>query len=309
MAIKEIARVKIHDGRISGNNFRFMPGRTGRDATDTKTVFRSLSYVRVIYDPMDASTFTVGALVGPIRQIKVEQKPGDPESVVAEQNAKVVPLASVSSLADAVPIRDYVTPEDQGKPPEQQLVKKFIDWASFQEMKLGDVRLAKYLGNRTVNVEMWTGIFEPLTEEMYQLVGNILHGSTAYVGGKTVVKAKKGIVDTTAPEGDQTIARNMARLITQEHGDLLGGVPIWSISTWEIEYSLKDSEMVLVRHFDAYYVVKVENGEELVIIMYTGSDAKKWATRFVRALSQDLAAQADKARIDAALGRQATAAA
>ncbi len=68
-------------------------------------------------------------------------------------------------------------------------------------------------------------------------------------------------------------------------------------------------EMVIVRHFDAYYKIQVENGEEVVIVKYTDSDAKKWEKRFIRALSQDLAAQADKARIDAALGRQATAAA
>src|SRR5690606_37044858 len=127
------------------NNFRFMPGRTGRNASDTRTLFRSFSYVRVIADPSDASSVAaIGAVVGPTKEVTIEQTPGDPESVVIERHAKIVPLASVSDRADVVPIRNYVTPEDQKKPVEKQLVKKYIDWASFRELGPDDVRLVKY---------------------------------------------------------------------------------------------------------------------------------------------------------------------
>jgi len=299
MPTTEIARIKINGKTVNGNNFRFLPGRTGRNASDTKTLFRSFSYVRVIAD--DANNIAaLGAVVGPSKEVQ-HQDPGDPESVVVERHSKIVPLAQVSDRADVVPIRNYVTPEDQKKPKEQQLVKKYIDWASFKELGPDDVRLVKYLGNRTVNVEIWTGLFEPLTEEMYQLAGAILHGSVAYAGGKRVVKAKKGLIDPTKPAEAQKVARNMARLIQEEHGDLVAGVPLWTVNTWEIEHSPKDSEMVLVRHFGTYYLVEVQGGETLVITKFTGAEAAKWDKRFNRLLGDQLHERQERAKINAAV--------
>lgn len=305
MPMIEIARAKINDGKISGNCFRFLPGRTGRGASDTKMLFRSFSYVRVIADD-DNNIVALGAVVGPTKEVKYET-PGEPETVTIERYAKIVPLAQVTDRADVVPIRPYVTPEDREKPPEKQLVKKYIDWASFQELSPDDLRLVKYLGNRTVNVEIWTGLFEPLTEEMYQLAGAILHGSVAYTGGKRVVRAKKPIIDDAEPAEGQAVARKMAKLINQEHGELLGGVPLWTISTWEIEHSPKDSEMVLVRHFGTYYLVEVEGGTELVITKYTGDEATKWDKRFNRMLGEQLHETQERAKIDAALASTAAA--
>lgn len=301
MPKQEIARAKINDGKVSGNNFRFMPGRTGRDASDIKTLFRSLSYVRVLTEDDANSVPVIGAVVGPTKEVAVERIPGDPESVVIEKHAKFVPLTSVTDRADVVPIRNYVTPEDQKKPADKQLVKKFIDWASFKKLGVDDVRLVKYLGNSTINVEIWSGLFEPLTEEMYQLAGAILHGSIAYTGGKRVVKAKKPIIDPTSTE-IQTVARTMAKLVNQAHGEVLGGVPLWTINTWEIQYSAKDSEMVLARHFGVYYLVEVQGGESLVITKYTGAEAAKWHKRFDRMLGEQLHEKQERAKIDAALG-------
>lgn len=306
MATQVIARAKMNDGKKSGNNFRFMPARTGRTEGDKQTVFRSLPYVRVLREANELPM--IGAVIGPSKEVVIPGSSNPVEqSVLVEKHSKVIELAQVASRDDTVKIRSFVTPEDMRKPEGERLIKKFIDWASFQELAPNDVRLVKYLGNDTVNIEIWSGLFEPLTEEMYQLASTFMHGSVAYAGGRNVAKAKKGIIDPTDSTNNQRIARNMAKLLMEEHGEQIGTMPVWSVKTWEIKHSPKDSEMVLVRHANAYYLVQVEKGEAVVITKYTGSDATKWDRRFKKLLGEELVAQQAKAEIDQGLARQSAA--
>ncbi len=307
MPVLEVARLKIHDGKKSGNNFRFIPHRAESALRDKRVGLRSLPYLRVINEP--ENPILVGAVIGPNHEVK---RPGNVEAgedtVVIEKYTKVIPLKQVTKAIDTVPIRDWLPPEEAEKPEDEQRLRKFIDWASFQNLPGEDPRLVKYLGNNTVNVEVWSGLFEPLREEHFQLTETLLHGSVAYSGGKNVAKAKKAIIDPSEPEADQKLARKMARTVEEKHGPELAGNPIWSVKTWEIEYSKKDTEIVVVRHNSAIYTVEVEDGEAVVITKYTGKEAATWLRRFLKHLAKQLVAEQTKAKIDEGVARQSSAA-
>jgi hypothetical protein len=306
MAIEVIARGKIHAGKKSGNNFRFQPGRTqGIGKTANQTLFRSLTYVRGTIAGTDDGSFKYGAVMGPNQVVS-----GSGNHAILDPNSKVIPVVA-SNDTQLVPIRKFYTPEELKKPHHQRVAKTFIDWASFQSQQNGEASLVKYLGNNTVNVEIWTGLFEKMTEEMYQLIFGLEHGSINYSGSKTVARAKKKlVVDETAPEGEAIVeakAKFSANLVLEDHATVVNNndVPLWSVRTWEIEYSPGDSAIVLVRHFDAFYVVEVKKGEELVITKYTDKDAAVWKRRFLKDWSAALAAERTKAEIDAKLASAA----
>ncbi|MBP9757289.1 MAG: hypothetical protein KBD06_01690 [Candidatus Pacebacteria bacterium] len=297
MAIEQLPLVPFRNGKIQGNNFRFMPGRT----TSSQTVFRSLSYVRGTTNLDGNEVMSLGAVIGPNQEVK-----GSGDSVIIDPNAKIIPVHATTK-DDVVPIREFLTPEELKKPANKRRPKKFIDFATFKEMAPNDVQLVRYLGEPKINVEAWTGLFEPMTEEMYQLLPALNHGSTAYSGGRNVVKARKGLIDPNAPEAEKVIARKLAKMLYEDHGDLCNGIPMWSVRTWEIEYSSKDSELVLARHFNAFYTIEVDKGEALKITKFTDKDATKWERRFQKDFNAQLIADQVRADIDAGIQSQTAA--
>lgn len=311
MAIEVIShgKGKFHAGKKSGNNFRFQPGRTSgqRGLKDNQTLFRSLTYVRGTIEGSPDDGFKSGAVLGPNQVVS-----GTGNQAILDPNSKVIPIVAVNE-SQLVPIRKFYTPEEIAKPQHLRVAKTFVDWASFRTLDGGEAGLVKYLGNDTVNVEIWTGLFEKMREEDYQLLYLLQHGSINYSGSKNVAKTKKKlVVDETAPDAEEQIAAKQkysANLVLEDHATVVNqnDVPLWSVRTWEIEYSRSDSAIVLVRHFDAFYVVEVKKGEELVITKYTGSDAKVWEKRFLKDWSAALNAERTKAEIDAKLSSQAAA--
>lgn len=308
MAIEVIARGPFRQGKKSGNNFRFQPGRTqGTGKTINQVLFRSLTYVRGTIAGTDDGSFKYGAVMGPNQVIS-----GTGNQAILDPNSKVIPVVS-NDPSLLVPIRPFYTPEELKKPKHLRVAKTFIDWATFQMQQGGEASLVRYANNNTVNVEIWTGLFEKMTEEMYQLIFGLQHGSINYSASKTVARTKKKlVVDETAPDGEalaQAKQKFSANLVLEDHASVVNhnDVPLWSVRTWEIEYSTRDSAVVLVRHFDAFYVVEVKNGEALVITKYTGSDAAPWEKRFLREWSKALVAEKTKAEIDAGIAKQAAA--
>lgn len=304
MAIETVARVLLRDGRNQGNNFRFMPGRT----TSSKSVFRSLSYVRGMTDLGDGNqVMSLGAVIGPNQEIK-----GRGEDVIIDPNAKIIPVHA-TTMDEVVPIRDFYTPEEMKKPKDERRAKKFIDFATFKQLNPDDVlgrnevQLVRYMGEPKINVEFWSGLFEPMTEAMYQLLPALNHGSTAYSGGRNKVTARKKLIDPNAPEAEQKIARDLAKMLYEDHGDLCNGIPMWSVRTWEIEYSPTDSELVLGRHFNAFFTVEVDKGEALLIKKFTDNDAKKWERRFQKDFNAQLIADKVRAEIEAGVEKQSAA--
>lgn len=308
MAIEVIARGKFHHGKKSGNNFRFQPGRSqGQGKTANQTLFRSLTYVRGTIAGSDDDGFKSGAVMGPNQVVS-----GTGNQAVLDPNSKVIPIVAADP-SQLVPIRKFFTPEELAKPNHLRVAKTFVDWASFKALSDGEAGLVKYLGNDTVNVEIWTGLFEKMTEEMYQLLYMLQHGSINYSGSKAVAKTrKKLIIDPSAPEAEAAIAAKQkfsANLVLEDHASVVNhnDVPLWSVRTWEIEYSKSDSAIVLVRHFDAFYVVEVKKGEELVITKYTGKDAGVWERRFLRDWSAAILAEETRKAIDTGVAKQAAA--
>ncbi len=307
MAIEVIARGKINDGKKSGNNFRFQPGRTAgqRGVKDKQTLFRSLTYVRGTIQGTEDGSFRYGAVMGPNQVVE-----GTGIEAILDPNSKVIPIVA-NDPSQLVPIRKFYTPEETAKPHHQRRAKQYIDWASFQSMDRGEAGLVRYKNNNTVNVEIWTGLFETMTEEMYQLIYLLQHGSIAYSGSKNVARAKKKLViDPAASDAESAIvtkAKHSANIVFEDHASVVNhnDVPLWSVRTFEIEYSKADSAIVLARHFDAFYVVEVKKGEAVEITKYTGTDASKWEKRFLKDWSAALVAEQAKAEIDAKLTSQA----
>lgn len=309
MAIKE-TKIKVYDGSKNGNNFRFMPWRKQNAGTGpvdtTKVVFRSLPYVRVVTGS-DLKDIATGTVTGPTQNLDTPVGK-QPKRVTKDINAPVVPLLKVANLADTVDVRNWENPEDKDKPEDQRRSKQYVDWATFKEMAPGDVRLVKYVGDtnhRHVNVEIWTGLFMPFDEKMFQL--ELKHGSVSYQGARAVSKAAKAIIDPNDPEPTQKKAQNLAKVMVEDHGQDLGGMPQWSVRTWQIEYSSRDSAMVLAYDAGAYYTIRVEH-DVVIFTQYTGADAKKWEKRFTDRLIKDLHEVATRIAIEKTLESQASAA-
>ena len=295
-------------GKKSGNNFRLQPGRSqGQGKTANQTLFRSLTYVRGTIAGSNDDGFKSGAVMGPNQVVS-----GTGNQAILDANSKVIPIVAPDP-SQLVPIRKFYTPEEIAKPHHLRVAKTFVDWASFKSMEDGEAGLVKYLGNDTVNVEIWTGLFEKMREEDYQLLYMLQHGSINHSGSKTVAKTgKKLIIDPSAPEAEAAIVAKQkfsANLVLEDHASVVNhnDVPLWSVRTWEIEYSKQDSAIVLVRHFEAFYVVEVKKGEELVITKYTGTDAAKWEKRFLKDWAAAITAEKTKKAIDLGIAKQAAA--
>lgn len=274
------ARGKSSKAKTPQNTFRFLPGRTPTEKVD-KILFTGIRYSRTaLEDPKMG--FLAGVAIGPGQhQPKDAEGPG----FMLSPGGRIVPAYPDEKL-QTVPVRDFKVPGDKtGK------AKQYIDFATFKEIGPDLFRVVPCDEDKVAYGEIWTGDIEQ-TEGVYQLIqaNMFAHGSVAYAGGTVVInaadaKAKKKKPTVTAPGSEEQGARaSKAEMMLERQGNMVAGIPLWTARLWRLNYSATDSEMILVRQLDKYYLVGMRNG----MPHYQEVPASAYAKQFERLLGDDL---------------------
>lgn len=253
----------------SANTFRFMPGRK-QFAEDGRMLFSGIRYSRKAIE--DASKgFLAGVAIGPGQHLP---KDTDGPGFKLSPGGVIVPAYPNEKL-ETVKVRDFTPKDDKtGRP------KQYVDWATFQ--KVGDqlFRVVPYMEESVVYGEMWTGDYDE-SEGAYQLIQAdvFAHGSVGFAGGTVVIdashKKKKG--EAQKPESEEEGVRaSVAEVVGETRGTLVAGIPLWIARLFRIHYSAVDSEAVLVRQLDKYYLVLVKDQ----VVEYREVPASKYARQF-----------------------------
>jgi hypothetical protein len=173
------------------------------------------------------------------------------------EGAKIIPVKMNVETGDTVPIRKFKIP-DTGE------TRLFLDGGSYNP-KQDDVEahIGPYKGNRRFVWEVTVG--DSYQEETtYQVIAAGLFndtGSVPYTAGlKAIIdapSAAQGQVRKPKRRGkeldeDRFTKRTEARLITdmEDTGHVVKGVFMWWTRGWELEWSMQDSEEVLVFDYD-----------------------------------------------------------
>ena len=262
----------------SSNTFRFMPGRK-EAADDGRMMFGGIRYSR--HAVADAKKgFLAGVAVGPGQHM-----PKDASGAGFKLSAGgVIVPAQPNEKAETVPVRDYVPPnEKNGR------AKQYIDWATFQ--KIGDkLFVVPMMEEKVVYGEIWTGDYDE-SEAAYQLIQADMfsHGSVAFAGGTVVIDApsmaKTGGVQEPGSE-EQGVRAAVAELVSERKGKIVAGRPLWIARLFRIHYSDKDSEAILVRQLNRYYLVLIEDGN----VVQREVPAARYEKQFEKLMGDELIA-------------------
>lgn len=264
------------------NTFRFMPGRK-EAAEDGRLLFYGIRYSRRAVADANKG-FLAGVAIGPGQHMpKDTSGPGFQLSA----GGVIVP-AYPNEKAETVPVRDFTPPNDKtGR------AKQYVDFATFQKYGPGLFRVVPFMEDRVVYGEFWTGDYDE-SEAAYQLIqaDMFAHGSVAFAGGTVVIDAPSvaktsGIIEEPGSE-EQGARAAQAELVHERKGKIVAGRPLWIARLFRIQYSDKDSEAVLIRQLNRYYLVMVKDGE----VVYPEVPATRYAKHFERLMGDDLMAAA-----------------
>ena len=135
-----------------------------------------------------------------------------------------------------------------------------------------------------MTVEVWTGDIgrRRIDDTTLQLIqgGVFVHGSVAFSGGDLIANAQD--VAKAQPDGDildgpdVELATTQAEFLGEIPGEVIEGHLRWVVRGWNIRYSDRHSEEVLVRQYNRFYVLFVKNG---VLDFYEGTE-KQYSERF-----------------------------
>jgi len=143
---------------------------------------------------------------------------------------------------------------------------------------------------RTFYWEVWSGDFQE-SEAAYQLIqaGLFDHGSCAYLGasaGELVINAPSAtLLDPNTRPFDETrnVAGTQAELVQERKGTVVAGRPLWLARVWRCRYSPKDSETILVRQYNRFFLLIVQNGKGAYVPIPEDDEVtKKYAARYER---------------------------
>lgn len=235
--------------RTPQNTFRFMPGRK-EASEDGKLLFHGIRYSRRAIKDAERG-FLAGVAIGPGQHMpKDTEGPG----FMLSEGGVIVPAYPNAKL-QTVPVREFTPPNDKSG-----RAKQYVDWATFQKHGDNLFRVVPCEEERVMYGEIWTGDFDE-SEGAYQLIQADLfaHGSVAFSGGDIVINAKRKKTKE-AGLGEQNVRGTAAELVGERQGTLVAGIPLWIARLWRIHYTAKDSEAILVRQLDTFYLVTVKNG-------------------------------------------------
>jgi len=238
------------------NIVRFIPGRRPRlvgGRTDDRLMLTGARYSRAAMDTPKG--FVAGIAVGPgIHK-------GNDDAGIGFQLSEggiIVPALPNEKL-EPVPVRDYPYRDDHGT----KRTKQYIDLATFKRAGTGIFNVVPYEEENVVYFEVWTG--DVLEEEAtFQLVQADVfhHGSVEFSGGDIVIDApSKKRAKKDEGGGSVNIRESSAELVAERVGPTVGGIELWRARLWRVRYSDKDSEAVLVRQMNRFFLLSVENGE------------------------------------------------
>ncbi len=201
--------------------------------------------------------------------------------------AKGISLEQGGHIVRTAPLPNGKMPQPRDYEVNKKDKRRYIDFGVFKE--IGDeMFLRAWAGERVVNVEVVTGV--PNRDAAHQLRAfdirswhALCHGSVAISGTPRI------IVDTGANETADSklqesagmgalpkIMATRAKLKSHEHhGDVVGDCALQISRTWEIEYTRKSSQAILVRQFDLFVLIVVaDNGVAVEDIQVRSADYK-----------------------------------
>lgn len=246
------------------NVVRFMPDRKPRiigNKTDDRIMLNGTRYSRTAMEtPLG---FQAGVAMGPgdHRPVDEDGKPG-----FSLSSGGVIIPAMPNAKLETVPVRNYTFEHPNGKKETRQ----FVDWATFQKSGKEMFQVVACEEDKTMYFEVWTG-HTLASEGTFQLLqaNHFQHGSVAFAGSSALLinaasttKARKGkLVDEASVPGVRE--HGAAELMSEHHGGIVGGIPLWSVRLWRVQYSSQDSEAVLVRQLNRFYLLQVENDKHV----------------------------------------------
>ena len=249
-----MARAKRERG--PHNIVRFIPGRKPRQVhgkTDDRLMLTGGRYSRAAMNTPKG--FVAGVAVGPgVHRGKDEAGIGFQLS----EGGIIVPALPNEKL-EPVPVRDFEYRDEDGT----RRAKQYIDYATFKAVGTGIFNVVPYEEENVVYFEVWTG--DVLEEEStFQLVQADVfrHGSVEFTGGTIVIDApSKKRAKKDGGGVSVNIRESSAELVAERVGPTVGGIELWRARLWRVRYSDKDSEAVLVRQLNRFFLLLVENGE------------------------------------------------
>jgi len=278
--------------RVPQNTFRFMPGRR-EAAQDGRMLFNGIRYSRKASGDAQKG-FLAGVAIGPGQHMS---KDYDGAGFKLSAGGVIVP-AYPNEKMETVPVRDFVPPNDKtGR------AKQYIDFATFQKHGMDLFRVVPCMEDKVMYGEVWTGDIDE-AEGTYQLIqGDMFsHGSVPFIGKDSLVidapstskakKAKKG--EDASPEQDGVRAAS-AELVGERKGTVVAGIPLWVARLWRIHYSAKDSEAILVRQLDRFFLLVIKDDKPFAQEV----PASRYAKHFERLMGDELVASTPKAAVAA----------
>lgn len=261
----------------SHNTYRFMPGRLPRPG-DNRILLPSMRYAKWITPNLEH--FKVGVGVGPeVMSAKARKAMSKVEGGLVLSDGGVIIPARANKDLETVGVRTFSFKNDAG----HKETRQYVDRANFTKDASG-VFANPYGGEQQVTVEVWTGDIgrRRVNDTTLQLIqgGVFVHGSVAFNGGDLIANAQdisKATPDSEFLDGpDVEAATTQAEFLGEIPGEVIEGHLRWVVRGWNIRYSDRHSEEVLVRQYNRYFVLFVKNG---VLDFYEGTE-KQYGERF-----------------------------
>lgn len=245
----------------SSNYFRFLPCRE-KGKQDGKYIFTAARYARnAIENPGEGQHgFRAGIMIGPGIQLPTaDSTPGFKTS----PGGVIVP-ACANEKADTIRVRDFTPKVKEG---EEARTLQFADWLALDKDPEGAVRALPYdydSSDPYAVFEIWTGLLYK-SERLYQLIqgGLFQHGAVSYMGSTAPVvdaSAEQGSdVVSEDPEDADVFRATAAELYAQKMGEMVEGMPLWIARVFKVRFSPQDSEVVLVRQFNQFWLCHMKD--------------------------------------------------
>ncbi len=254
-------------GRHTPKNYwRFYPGRKPRRSPEGKVDDRIL-FESAIYARLQDSTQNVaaGIVVGPTL-----------DRILAGGMEK---LQDGAGLVAARAVEDEATGEISIPPvrtwpvPGGSTLRTFMDLLTLRRMPGGSLNAVPLEEEGVVYVECCTGDPQE-TEESYiaALSGLWVHGSAEYMGfgnaplisspGKRRGKPRAGAEDKAS--GVKFSETSAPQLWGESVGSMVNGVPLWWNRVWRLEFTKDETQAIIVRQQNKYYMLYVEDGRVMV---------------------------------------------
>lgn len=276
------------------NTARFIAGRqpAKRDngRTDSRLMFDGVQFAYREGNHLPQG-FEVGVPLGPLDA-----------ALEHEQGTRIIPV-KVETVQD---LKKFKFRTRQIKQENVVLdTRYYLNYGTFRNDSAGILNAIPYdeLETDAAYIEVWTG---HLRNDMQTLIalksGLHQHGSVEWDGSEMLVneiRFSSGSTETIeqGKAADHQVAgrKTLATLMGEQHGPSIGGTPLWTVRLWKLRFSPTDSERIVVRQMDRFFVVFIRDGRPA----YAELNADSFRDKFIERAALADAASAPTATANA----------